>query len=315
METNMVSTLFGPGLQDAAPGTEGVGTAASLNQPLSVAFIKEQWLLVADSVSHRIRLLPLAPGSAYVVGEGLTQCPPCPAATVSKTAGSTCEPCPESTYSFAGSDTCLKCPLGARCNDGTCALRNQELLCSRGGTAKPITGKWVTRESQVNLLECPAGYLVVNSSVETQNCLFCQPNTYSLVSTDNCGKESCPERECNQCPAGARCAGGDNFEPLVQGSVWERVFHAGATKMRLSACPSGHVLVRREDRPENDECLQCPFNTYMAENASYKTARGVSSSAAILQSGLDLCLVCPEGSVCAGKDKVRKKIGCPVPFC
>jgi hypothetical protein len=36
----MTSTLFGP-------GTEGVGSDVSLNQPISVAFLKEQWLYKA----------------------------------------------------------------------------------------------------------------------------------------------------------------------------------------------------------------------------------------------------------------------------
>jgi hypothetical protein len=344
METQELKTIAGPGFQDAAPGTDGVGTAATFSQPTSIALGSEGWMFIVDSVSHRVRMLPSVPGTAYDTSLGFFHCPACPAGTVSKAAGSSqCEPCPESTYSQAGSETCsfcpdgsstnrqigntnisacvcdmslyrgtdstgkvlcLKCPVGARCRDGTCALRNPHHTCVEDNVIRRISGTWILRDGEKRLIECPAGSLVVNASSDGQNCLQCLPGTFSFSSTDNCGKDSCVERECNQCPAGARCAGGSKFEPLIQGSVWEKVLEGNTIRMRLQACPPGHVLVRSPARPEADECVKCLPNTYMVQQASYVTGKGVSSSAALLQNGLELCLTCPAGSICDGQDEV-----------
>jgi DNA-binding beta-propeller fold protein YncE len=50
--TNELTIVVGPGFQDNPPGTEGIGTAASLLQPSSVSSISADWLLIVDSVSH-----------------------------------------------------------------------------------------------------------------------------------------------------------------------------------------------------------------------------------------------------------------------
>ena len=61
--------------------------------------------------------------------------------------------------------------------------------------------------------------------------------------------------------------------------------------MRLEACPSGYVLVRNQERPDFDEFVKCPAQTYMIQASSYKEGKGVSTSAAVLQKELDLCLL------------------------
>jgi hypothetical protein len=342
VETGETKTISGPGLQDSPPGTDGVGTAASFSQPLSVAVSKD-WLVIADTLSHRLRMLSLLKGCDYTAGKGFSYCPPCPAGTASKTGGALCEVCPENTYSGIGASSCtpcpdgsnsqqkvggtsgavcvcddsyyggldssgkfacLKCPLGARCSDGTCAFQNTQLRCGKGSTAQRIQGTWVMRSGQMSLLDCPQGFLVVNASADTQTCLACTASTYSLQPTDNCGKDSCVDRECQKCPIGASCKGKNHFEPLVAGSEWKRTVDGATVKMRLKSCPSGYVLVRNQNRPENDECVKCPPNTYMAEPASFDSGKGVSSTAAILQDGLNLCLPCPAGSTCNGEDEV-----------
>jgi hypothetical protein len=346
-DTSEMLTIAGPGFQNSPPGTDGAGTAATLSQPSSLSLISDGWLLISDTVSHTIRMLPLAYGAAYEAGKGFNICPACPAGTASKVAGAACDICPVDTYSSAASvsclacpdssttlkrtgstdisacecfDTlypstdaagklvCLKCPLAARCpEDGTCAFRKVQPSCGHGNETKPIIGSWVKRLGEMRLIDCPPGSLIVNASTESQTCLLCPPGKYSLNPLDNCGKEACVERECNQCPVGAQCNGGSHFQPLVLGSVWEQQATGAVTKNRLELCPSGHVLVRSPDRPENDECVKCPPNTYMVDQASYKDRKGVSPSAAVLQSGLDLCLSCPPGSVC-GKEEVRVQI-------
>jgi sugar lactone lactonase YvrE len=348
-ETKQITVLAGPGPQSAASGTDGVGTAASFSQPTSLTLVSsDDWLVVADSVSHRIRMLPLTPGAWYEPNKGFEFCPACPPGTFSGAPGAACETCAENKYSNGGAESCsacpegsttqgaigstnisacvcdetrypgidvstgqmicLVCPAAARCPDGTCAFRNKQSTCGTGSAAKPILGTWRMKSGRMSLVDCPPGSLVVNASTDTQTCFPCDPGTYSFNPTDNCGKDSCIERSCNPCPVGAQCAGGSSFRPLVQGSVWEKVRNGDTIKMRLKTCPAGHVLVRSEDRPENDECVKCLSNTYMAEQASYETGKGVSKSAAVLQDGLNLCLTCPTGSICSGKEEVNRKL-------
>jgi hypothetical protein len=156
------------------------------------------------------------------------------------------------------------------------------------------------------LVQCPPGRLVVNSSLDTQTCLVCSAGTYSFNSTDNCGPGSCLERQCNECPVGARCSGGNKFQVLVIGSKWQPLDDGNSTKMRVFVCPSGHVLVRNPGRPANDECSVCLPNTYRLEQASYITGVGVTETQAVqgAPGRLDLCLTCPPGSVCSGRDEV-----------
>jgi hypothetical protein len=285
-------------------------------------------------------MIPLTLGAAYERGKGFLFCPPCPAGT-SPFAGSACETCPKDTYSSAGSVACLpcpigsstggstgntnisactcntflysgsdasgkllcqKCPAGARCPDGTCAFQDLPQSCG-------IQGTWVMTMGEMRLADCPPGSLLANASMEAQICLPCPAATYSFSPTDGCKEGTCLERECNPCPVGARCNGGDHFQPLDSGSIWEKIMEGATSLMRVKACPLGHVLVRNPSRPEADECVSCPANTYMVQQASYVTGKGVSSSAAILQSGLDLCLPCPAGSICNGKDEVISPIG------
>lgn len=75
----------------------------------------------------------------------------------------------------------------------------------------------------------------------------------------------CPDDRVLQ--LGARCLGGDDFQPLTEGSEWGLELAApnvgmGSSPralMRLRSCPVGHVLVR-SDAPgsaERDQCVQC----------------------------------------------------------
>ena len=98
---------------------------------------------------------------------------------------------------------------------------------------KHFDGKAVT----MKLVDCPRGYLLVNTSTEAQTCSLCPAGTYSLSPTDGCEKGLCLERKCTQCSAGARCQGADNFEPLVEGSLWVKHFDGKAVTMKLINCP------------------------------------------------------------------------------
>jgi hypothetical protein len=237
----------------------------------------------------------------------LMDCPSGSLLVNATTESQTCVACLPGTYSYSSLDGCGKvscgdrkcnpCPAGARCGGAD----DFQPLVAGSEWKKVFDGSTV----KMQLVDCPSGSLLVNATTELQTCVACLPGTYSYSSFDGCGKDSCGERKCNLCPAGARCGGADDFQPLVAKSEWEKVFDGSSVKMRLMTCPQGYVLVRRPDRPENDECVKCLPNTYMVEAASYETGKGVSSSAAILQSGLDLCRTCPLGSICNGQDEVH----------
>jgi hypothetical protein len=117
------------------------------------------------------------------------------------------------------------------------------------------------------------------------------------------------------CPAGAFCYGKDNLVPKVAGSSWEAVEEQGTlgsvTRLRLTRCPAGHILVRALDKPNMDECVPCIPQTYSLEEAtySYKTGAGYlnSENAAKVVLGAQLCLPCPPGATCNGADKVDPK--------
>ncbi len=157
-----------------------------------------------------------------------------------------------------------------------------------------------------HLVKCPPGRIVVNSSTNTQTCLLCSAGTYSFNSTDNCDRGVCNERQCNDCPVGARCNGGNKFQPLIDNSDWLPIYDGNSTKMRVQTCPPGHVLVRNPGRPANDECAACLTNTYRLEQASFATLQGVTDTQATREGRLDLCLTCPTGSTCPGKAEVTR---------
>jgi DNA-binding beta-propeller fold protein YncE len=66
LNTREVKTLAGPGLQNAQPGSDGEGTVATFSQPAALTYKQHNmgdWLVIADTGSHRIRMLPL--GSSH----------------------------------------------------------------------------------------------------------------------------------------------------------------------------------------------------------------------------------------------------------
>eukprot|EP00961_Rhodomonas_salina_P082395 1107565-Rhodomonas_salina.1 len=96
--------------------------------------------------------------------------------------------------------------------------------------------------AELVLKDCPVGFLIFNTSVESQRCDKCPGNRYSLDTTDGCVDGVCEVRECSVCPEGARCdSGGSRFEPRIANSTWELArTERHYTVMRLSACPAGY---------------------------------------------------------------------------
>lgn len=97
-----------------------------------------------------------------------------------------------------------------------------------------------------------------------------------------------------QCPEGAICPDGSAFQPRTNNSKWV----LEGQVLRLVECPPAFALIRRQETPEGDHCLECPgYSLYPAVWPDNK-------SATVL---LDYCKPCPEpfGSAsCDGLNKV-----------
>ena len=164
-----------------------------------------------------------------------------------------------------------------------------------------------------HLVDCPVGSLVVNNTVDKQTCAACEARSYSVNPVDDCGERDCIQRPCNTCPVGLVCAGGSSVVSalLTDGSKWDRVMEESSlgntTRLRVSQCGAGHVLVRGKS-PDQDACVPCPASTFSLEVASFSQSQMTSKSAAILVGG-SLCATCPTGADCSGGDRATPQPG------
>jgi hypothetical protein len=104
-----------------------------------------------------------------------------------------------------------------------------------------LAGVWEEAGGRYLLRRCPTGSLLVNASLETQQCVACEQGTYTTADTDGCSGAGgvCQHRKCTDCPLGAECSGGQ-LRGRVGRSVWNRF----GQFMRLDECPAGYILVR-----------------------------------------------------------------------
>ena len=64
------------------------------------------------------------------------------------------------------------------------------------------------------------GFLLINTTVETQECFECESGSYAIDSTMGCGPTRCDARLCIPCPEGASCEAGGaprwkHFQPVL----------------------------------------------------------------------------------------------------
>jgi hypothetical protein len=274
---NLVTTIAGPGVEGSEPGTDGIGTTATFSQPSSLGYLQTDvggWLAIADTVSHLIRLLPLAPGAFYERGRGFSVCLICPAGKFTASIGlESCEACPAGKYAPAQSQSCTACPEGSTTGT-TAGTKASDCVCD--STLYPITDP--QDPTKLSCTKCPVGARCPdgtcalnegNQSGCTQGSIFGtwvrQPsdNTYILSScpagyqkgTDSCTKCAacsdggwCTRAEyivntsdvnvkCQTCPEGAECNGsGLRAKDQKPGAVWT----LRGQRYYLIACPVGH---------------------------------------------------------------------------
>jgi hypothetical protein len=148
-------------------------------------------------------------------------------------------------------------------------------------------------DGALHLVDCPAGYLLVNVSLATQTCKRCSPTTFSINAFDLCDPYTrvCSVRECVSCPVmAAHCPGGSGFIPrwldddltpiepifriepfeeidIATGNLTGRLAHV----YRLAGCGPGFVLIRIESDPASDRCVKCAPSTYSLERPDWQT--------------------------------------------
>lgn len=185
-------------------------------------------------------------------------------------------------------------------NEHQCQTCPRGLTCHGNHVTEPevANSTWVADGEYMRLLDCPSGYLVVNSSLDQQYCKRCEALTYSRNPTDGCSDTfpPCGERKCQTCPNGAECIGGDHFRPLASGSVWELLpdTGSGSQTFRVRSCPAGYILVRSES-PLSDTCVLCPAGRYSAVPAQFPDTLAVP----LAQNALDRCNPCELGMNCS----------------
>jgi len=60
-------------------------------------------------------------------------------------------------------------------------------------------------------------------------------------------------------PSRAPCmSDGAQFIPKVEGSKWEITDDSGQQTLRITECPAGFALVRKQNSPQTDACIECP---------------------------------------------------------
>jgi len=183
-----------------------------------------------------------------------------------------------------------------------------ELAASGGITTvevQPPNGgaQFVMKNGVPQLINCDPGHLLLNSSINSQQCLLCKPTTYSLNPFDGCREGVCATRGCYPCSVGADCPGGSQFIPKVDGSVWELedVKEQESQLYRIQSAPPGYVLIRDFANARDDQAVGCGYAEYALEPALYGGDVMYKETLATEVSDDRLCLECPRGSLCSAE--------------
>ncbi len=102
---------------------------------------------------------------------------------------------------------------------------------------------WELEGGQYVLKSCPVGFLLINSTIETQTCKECETGTYTISYDYGCDSQTklCDNRACLPCANGATCRKGsspvwEHFvpKPLLLGSTilpWVTVITGGTRRV------------------------------------------------------------------------------------
>jgi hypothetical protein len=104
-------------------------------------------------------------------------------------------------------------------------------------------GVWEVEDGVYVLKSCPVGFLLINSTIETQTCKECETGTYAISFDYGCDAKAklCDNRACLPCANGATCRKGSSLvwehfvpKPLLLGSTilpWVTVITGGIRRV------------------------------------------------------------------------------------
>jgi hypothetical protein len=182
---------------------------------------------------------------------------------------------------------------------------------------KPVT-KEKKREGEVWKLEnrkyvlksCPVGFLLINSTIETQTCKECETGTYAISYDYGCDAKAklCESRACLPCANGATCNRGssplwEHFlpKPLLLGSTvlpWVTVITGGTRRVLFceqedKACAPPLPGVKGMEAAQEDHVWE--FDKTLLSFVLKSCPPGhqlINSSAGIFNPALQQCSVC-----------------------
>lgn len=72
-------------------------------------------------------------------------------------------------------------------------------------TTRPLGEVWEARDGVSFIQACPIGYLLINTTIDSQECFECEEGTYTLDPYVDCEDGVCGNRPCPKCPEGVKC--------------------------------------------------------------------------------------------------------------
>ena len=92
-------------------------------------------------------------------------------------------------------------------------------------------------------------------------------------------------------PRAPSMSDGAQFIPKVEGSKWEVEItdDNGPPTLRITECPAGFALVRKQSNPQSDACIQCPGTS----DHAYSLVPAAWNGNADETNLEDFCLKCP----------------------
>ena len=95
-------------------------------------------------------------------------------------------------------------------------------------------------------------------------------------------------------PRAPSMSDGAQFIPKVEGSKWEVEItdDNGPPTLRITECPAGFALVRKQSNPQSDACIECPGTSDHGYSLVPATWNGNADETNLE----DFCLKCPTPS-------------------
>ena len=247
------------------------------------------------------------PAGYSCLGSGKTECP---AGTYSREGEITCTACEVGLYSNSKSASCLECPANHYCPDGATAVKcpeGQESAAGKTISCKPCKTPSCSSTSDL-VYGCPVGKVAVGAGI-CEDCPAGAQCAGSNAGGAGTGVQLCGEGRfsrkgeslCHPCPGGYSCTEAARDKKCVAGT------YSPPYQSKCLACPRGHYC---GDRTGAQVALPCPEGQYQDKEgqkdceecpAGFKCEGGFATpctNSTYSPLGVSACLLCPQGHAC-----------------